>query len=129
VLVAVLTAFVRVFFNLWHAGRRVWWIPAAGVVAVVVLALWLEPKEAKTGAKRPVPLEDVVSIFEQRCNTCHSGIAAPLGIRFETFEQIEARADDIERQAVLTRAMPPGNATGMTDEERGLLGAWIRQSN
>jgi uncharacterized membrane protein len=27
--------------------------------------------------------------------------------------------------AVLTRAMPPGNATGMTDDERALLAAWI----
>ena len=54
--------------------------------------------------------------------------SAPLGIRFETPEQIEARADDIERQAVLTRAMPPGNATGMTDGERELLGAWIAQT-
>jgi uncharacterized membrane protein len=46
-------------------------------------------------------------------------------VRLETEEQIAARAEDVERQAVLTRAMPPGNATGMTDEERELLGAWI----
>ena len=39
--------------------------------------------------------------------------------------EIEARAEDIERQAVRTRAMPPGNTTGITDEERELLGAWI----
>ena len=63
-----------------------------------------------------------------RCATCHSGASAPLGVRLETREQIEARADDIERQAVLTEAMPPGNATGMTDEERELLAAWIAQS-
>jgi uncharacterized membrane protein len=29
---------------------------------------------------------------------------------------------------VLTDAMPPGNATGMTEAERDLLGAWIAQS-
>ena len=28
VAIAVLTALIRVFFNRWHAGRRVWWIPA-----------------------------------------------------------------------------------------------------
>ena len=66
-------------------------------------------------------------MIEQRCATCHSGASAPLGIRLETAEQIEARADDIERQAVLTRAMPPGNATGMTEEERELLAAWVAQ--
>jgi uncharacterized membrane protein len=26
---------------------------------------------------------------------------------------------------VQAKAMPPGNATGITDEERQLLGAWI----
>ena len=46
------------------------------------------------------------------------GRLAPLGVRFETQEQIEARAEDIRRQAVDTRAMPPGNATGITEEER-----------
>ena len=45
-LIAVLTALIRVFFNRWHAGRRVWWIPAVATVAVVALALWLKPDEA-----------------------------------------------------------------------------------
>jgi uncharacterized membrane protein len=27
---------------------------------------------------------------------------------------------------VLTRAMPPGNLTGMTDDERALLDRWVR---
>jgi uncharacterized membrane protein len=30
--------------------------------------------------------------------------------------------------AVQTEAMPPGNATGMTDEERSLLASWIAQN-
>ena len=67
-------------------------------------------------------------MIAERCATCHSGASAPLGIQLETREQIEARVDDIERQAVLTRAMPPGNATGMTDEERELLAAWVASS-
>ena len=33
VLIAVLTALIRVFFNRWHAGQRVWWIPAVAAVA------------------------------------------------------------------------------------------------
>jgi uncharacterized membrane protein len=53
--------------------------------------------------------------------------AAPAGVRFDTAEQIAAQADSIRRQAVDTRAMPLGNVTGMTDEERDLLGAWIEQ--
>ena len=128
VLVAILTALVRVFFNQWHAGRRAWWIPAVAVVGVVALAVWLEPDERAPAQSGPVSFAEVQSVISERCATCHSGATAPLGIRFETQEEIEARADDIERQAVLTRAMPPGNATGMTDEERDLLAAWIAGS-
>ncbi len=127
VLVAVLTAFVRLFFNQWHAGRRAWWIPAVAVVGVVALAIWLEPDSSAPAPAEPVSTAEVQSVIAQRCATCHSGASAPLGIRLETAAQIEARADDIERQAVLTRAMPPGNSTGMTDEERELLSAWVAQ--
>jgi uncharacterized membrane protein len=128
VAIAVLTALIRVFFNRWHAGRREWWIPAVTVLAVIGLAVWLEPDEAGTSTTEPVTFGQVQPVIAERCATCHSGTAAPLGVRLETEAEIEARIDDIERQAVLTRAMPPGNATGMTDAERELLAAWIAQS-
>jgi uncharacterized membrane protein len=125
VLIAILLAFVRHFFNLWHEGRRAWWIPAVAALAAVGLAFWLEPEDAPSAGGEPVAFAQVAPIVGQRCATCHSGAAAPLGVRLETRTEIEVRAEDIERQAVLTRAMPPGNATGMTDAERELLGAWI----
>jgi len=125
VVISVLLAGVRHFFNLWHTGRRAWWIPAVAAVGAVALAFWLEPEDTTAADVGPVAFEQVQPIVEQRCATCHSGAAAPLGVRLETDEEITARAEDIERQAVLTRAMPPANATGMTDEERELLGAWI----
>jgi uncharacterized membrane protein len=124
VAIAVLTALVRVFFNRWHVGRRVWWIPVVVGVGVVALALWLEPETASAPVE-PIAFEEVAPVIADRCASCHSGARAPLGIRLETREQIEARIDDIERQAVQTRAMPPGNATGMTEDERELLAAWI----
>jgi uncharacterized membrane protein len=124
VLVAALTALIRVFFNRWHAGHRVWWIPVATVAGVVALAIWLEPDDAPAPT-RPVAFAEVQEIVGRRCATCHSGASAPLGVRLETAAQIEARADDIESQAVDTRAMPPGNATGMTEEERAALASWL----
>jgi uncharacterized membrane protein len=127
VLISVLLAGVRHFFNLWHTARRAWWIPAAAAVGVVALAFWLQPEEVGGDVEGPVTIDQVQPIVAERCATCHSGIAAPLGIRLGTRAEITARAEDIERQAVLTRAMPPGNATGMTDGERELLGAWISQ--
>jgi uncharacterized membrane protein len=124
VLIAVLLAGVRHFFNLWHAGRRAWWILGVAAVGAVALAFWLEPEEA-AAPDAPVAFAEIAPIVEQRCATCHSGATAPLGVRLETQAEIEARADDIERQAVVTQAMPPGNATGMTDDERALLAAWV----
>ena len=125
VVIAVLTALIRVFFNRWHAGKRVWWIPAVAALAVVGLAFWLRPEETSPATGQGVTFEQVAPVFAARCAPCHSGASAPLGIQFETREQIEARIDDVERQAVQTRAMPPGNQTGMTEEERNLLAAWI----
>ncbi|MDQ3424661.1 MAG: urate hydroxylase PuuD [Actinomycetota bacterium] len=129
VLIAVLTAGVRHFFNLWHTGRRAWWILGVAAAAVVALALWLQPDEVTPVDAGPVAFEQVQAVIEDRCATCHSGASAPLGLRLETEADITARADDIERQAVQTRAMPPGNSTGMTKDERELLGAWLAQPN
>ncbi len=128
VAIAVLTALIRVFFNRWHAGRREWWILAVAAVSFIALAFWLQPEDAGSDVTGPVAFEQIQPVIAKRCATCHSGVSAPLGVRLETREEIEARIDDIERQAVLTRAMPPGNATGITDAERELLGAWIAQS-
>ena len=128
VVIAVLTALIRVFFNRWHTGKREWWIPAVAVLGVVALSLWLRPDDAAPDVAAPVSITQIQPIVAERCATCHSGVSAPLGVRLESREQIEARIDDIERQAVLTEAMPPGNATGMTQAERDLLGAWIVQS-
>jgi len=128
VVIAVLTALVRVFFNRWHTGRREWWIPVVAALAVVGLALWLRPDETTPATGETVAFEQIAPIIAARCAPCHAGASAPLGIRLESRAEIEARIDDIERQAVQTRTMPPGNATGITDEERRLLGAWIAGS-
>jgi uncharacterized membrane protein len=125
VAIAVLTALIRVFFNRWHAGKREWWIPALAAASVVGLALWLQPGKTAPASGQTATFAQIQPIVAQRCAPCHSGASAPLGIRFETQAQIEAHAADIERQAVQTKAMPPGNATGITGDERALLGAWI----
>ena len=44
---------------------------------------------------------------------------------FDTPEEIRLHAAQIEQQAVLSKIMPLGNTTGMTEAERQMLGAWI----
>ncbi len=79
-----------------------------------------------------VKFQDVKSIVDTRCVPCHAakptfqGIAeAPKGIMFDTPERIRTHAVQLRQQTVLSRAMPPGNLTAMTDAERALLERWI----
>ena len=72
-------------------------------------------------------------MIEQRCAPCHAqtptepGFSSPpAGIVLETPEQIAARANEI-KSVVSTKAMPLGNLTGMTSEERALVVAWVNQ--
>lgn len=74
----------------------------------------------------------VTAIVHSRCTTCHAvhptweGFdAAPMGVVLETSDQIRHWADKIHAQAVASEAMPLGNVTGITPEERALLGLWI----
>jgi uncharacterized membrane protein len=135
VLVALMLigAWVRHFFNIRHTGRNVWAIPATAAVATVALAIAIAPDgDGGGGGSREVSFAEVESIVERRCVSCHSDNPTatrtpPQGVTFDTPEEIAAQADRIERQAVDSNAMPPGNVTGMTDEERELLGAWISQ--
>ena len=130
VLVAVtaIAVWIRHFFNLWHKGRRAWWILVTGAAAAAVLAIAIEPDDEPARANRGiVAFAQVQPVVQERCATCHSGVAAPSGVRLENREEIESRADDMAEQAVRLRTMPPGNSTGMTEAERDLLAAWAAQ--
>ena len=117
-----LAAAVRHFFNLWHRGLRAWWIPAAVAAGAVALAVALAPEDEPTPAQA-IADEDALLIATTRCQACHVGAAAPGGVMLDTVEGLRANAAGIERQ-LRANAMPPGNATGMTDDERAQLLAW-----
>lgn len=129
ILVALMAigAWIRHYFNLRHAGRDIWLIPATAGLAIVVLAFAIRPSNKVLHASNgPAPSFAVVQgIIEKRCVTCHSGVSAPQGIRFTSRAAIESHADQIEAQAVTTHAMPLGNATHMTQAERDTLAAWL----
>jgi len=126
----LLAAYVRHFFNLRHRGRTVWVIPAIAAVGALALAVAIAP-ERRSGSD-DVSFRDVKAIVDARCVACHAekprqeGIAvAPKGVVLETPAQIAQHAAAIRQQAVASRAMPLGNLTNMTDDERARLGAWI----
>jgi uncharacterized membrane protein len=127
---------IRHFFNARHEGKgSPWWtwgLAAAGMLAIA----WLSaagPSGAKTGALPPTPkFADVENIVMGRCAMCHAkepfwpGIpAAPMGIRLDTADAIKLHAKLIALNAVDSHAMPPGNVSEITPEERQQLAAWI----
>jgi uncharacterized membrane protein len=132
VVLLVIGAWVRHFFNLRHMGRTVWWIPASAAVAIAVLAILIRPQNESAAGTTAVPFAQVASIVERRCAACHSDHptkvdAAPRGIKLDTPEEIKAEAQAIDQQAVQTKTMPLGNVTAMTQAERDVLGRWIAQ--
>ena len=129
----LLGALVRHAFNLRHQGRDL--RPTAVAVAVlgVVLIVGLAPRDQGAAGLTVADFPAVAKVFEARCVTCHSshptrqGIdAAPKGVMFDTEAEMVANGDRAYEQVVVTRAMPLGNVTGITEEERDLIGRWVR---
>ena len=107
---------------------------AAAVVALGVLT-WPSatpvPGAAGPGTPAP-PFTQVRTIIAQRCAACHSetptepGLTSTAGgVPLDTPQQIRARADRIKVRVLEQRTMPLGNTTGITDQERAILGRWI----
>ena len=132
ILVALLVigVWVRHFFNLRQAGRNAWWIPVTAALAIAAVAVAIRPHGSSGGTA--VPFSQAQAIVQERCVPCHSAHptkvdSAPMGIVFDTPKQIQAQASLIQQVAVLTKVMPLGNQTGMTQGERDTLGHWIEQ--
>jgi len=133
-IVGVLT---RHGFNQRNRGRPPGWLFAAALLGLLALAV------VSTGARGRIDLgagppgavtyAEIEEILVARCVTCHAAEPAhrlfdepPGGILLETEAQVRAVLSKIEAVTVHTRIMPLGNFTGMTDEERAVLAAWIR---
>jgi uncharacterized membrane protein len=114
------------------------WIPAlsgailAGVVALFYFMGGPRGGGAGGGAVEKVAFARARVVIHDRCMPCHSEhptddtyTQAPKGVMFDTPEQIKAYAQQIKVQAVVSKAMPQGNKTHMTEDERALLGNWI----
>lgn len=131
---------VRHYFNLRNRGEhRVWILPVAAA-AMVVLVVVTGPTSRRvalgggSSAAAYVPFTAVRTVIRKRCEPCHSITPtnesysiAPLGVRFDSPDEIKALADRINTMAVLSETMPLGNLTRMTAEERVILGNWIAQ--
>jgi uncharacterized membrane protein len=114
------------------------WRPALlGVVVLslgALVALTIPRAEATPTSTDKVSFMKVAAIIERRCLACHATQptddvfkVAPKGVVFESPMQVKAFAEKIKLQAVVTKVMPLANKTGITDDERALLGRWVDQ--
>jgi len=149
--VMLISAYIRHYFNLKHAGQDKPWVLVSGVAALFVLAIVMSipqrPATTSTSTSTEVTTEsqqaidttqasvgldphqvDALTIIEARCNQCHSATPsddiftiAPAGAVFDNWEDIERWKARILARTVESRDMPFLNKTEMTEEERNAL--------
>jgi uncharacterized membrane protein len=124
---------IRHFFNRRHKGVLAWQYPFFGAVLLGVVAWWTAPRVIPLPkVEGPVTFERVRAIVGEHCINCHSpvptfqGIAQPpLGVVLHTPDAIVKNAQRVYQQVVVTRMMPLGNISRMTDQDRAVIAAWI----
>lgn len=144
-LVFLMGVTIRHWFNTTHArkGKPTWTWLVTVLIFIVIMWLSTVPK-VLTGEEEQASLsqreqtfvanghfEAVRDVVQGRCSMCHAaepvweGIArAPKNVKLETDGEIAAHAREIYLQAGRSHAMPPGNITDLSPEERKLLVAW-----
>jgi uncharacterized membrane protein len=128
-------ALIRQYFVLRHVGKNLVALPAVAVALLLGLAVALAPAPRSAApAAASVSFAKVQPIIAERCSVCHAAKPTfpgfqqpPGGLTFDTPEQIKAAAPRIHQQTIATQAMPIGNLTKMTDDERALLGKWLAE--
>jgi uncharacterized membrane protein len=125
-------AAIRQFFVMRHGfklGRNAhpWPYAAAGVVVLVALIVWLRPAPVQAVAvPETVSYAMLKPVLEQRCVMCHGAALQSKNVRLDSPEAVKQHAQAVYQQVVVTRIMPMNNATGITEEERALIGQWFK---
>lgn len=125
-------ALIRVYFVERHKGAA---SPMPLLIAGFLLAATIIvtiPRPAAPVSGEAVSFAEFKQIISYRCTSCHSQTptqtgfaAAPAGILLDTDAQLLTLAAKIHQQSVITKAMPLGNITGITDEERNIIDRWF----
>ncbi len=135
-LLFVAGALIRHWFNRRNQGRRGLALPVAALALGIGLAVALAPRGSRDATQAAAvdpraAFAAVNRVIHARCVTCHSAApdhptapVAAAGVTFDTPREIKAWAPRIFERAVVTRTMPLANLTGITEEERAVIGRW-----
>ncbi|WP_194713875.1 urate hydroxylase PuuD [Noviherbaspirillum soli] len=140
VLIMLAGVLIRQFFILRHKGKLNLAYPTVAVAVLAGVVAWLSPSalpsapvQAGAGgaaATDVVELAQVQKIMQERCVQCHAAQPSMMptpakGIMLDTPESVRSHAQQIYQQVVVQKAMPLGNATKITDQERGTIAKWF----
>jgi uncharacterized membrane protein len=108
-----------------------WGLPAAAIVLMTAIYVTApQPRAGTAGAA--VSDREALAISQRHCVNCHAREPVhpafkepPKNMPLETVPELRRFAQQIYLQSVQNRAMPLGNQTGMTDDERAALGRWV----
>ncbi|MCP4382180.1 MAG: urate hydroxylase PuuD [Hyphomicrobiales bacterium] len=134
-LILVMGAGARHILNRHDAGdpfHKIWWaFPVTGVALAAAIYL-TAPRSDPTLADLEVSDGEVLMIVARHCVSCHSNRPAhegfdapPQGVILVSIDDVRTHAEQILAQAVNGDAMPLGNETTMTEDERRRLGAFL----
>ncbi|MBX9458483.1 MAG: urate hydroxylase PuuD [Rhizobium sp.] len=147
-LVFLMGVTIRHWFNTVHArkGEPHWtWLVT---VLLFIGIMWLSTAPKVLTGETEVSLAPVFERFREdqhfaraaetvstRCSMCHAAepawegiLSAPKGVVLDSDNAVAMHAREIYLQAARSHAMPPGNITEMTPEERRLLVAWYESA-
>jgi len=72
----------------------------------------------------PGSFASMKAVVDQRCVLCHNAQVQNKGIELDKPALIKLHAQEVFQQAVLLKAMPLNNATGITEQERDVIRKW-----
>jgi len=133
IMVSLASIVARHYFNIRVVMKSLWWLLPISFAMMVGVMWFTAPNPVKTSDvfNNQDAIVSVMSVVSQRCTVCHSetptqsGFSSPpMGLVLDSIEQLEINAVKVYGAAVLTKTMPVGNLSGMTDEERNLLAGW-----
>ncbi len=130
--ISLVGALIRIYFVERHKGRASLVPLVASVVLLAAIAAAITPRSQATDGMA-ANFDQVRNVVNARCATCHAEApvhpafpAPPLGVMLDTDERIRAEAARIHQQTVVTRVMPIGNLTAMTEDERQIIDQWYQ---
>ena len=138
--ISIIGVLVRYYFNLRNKKQyKPWILPVAAVGMLILIFYTTLPRifsnqKNLTSSLEQISFIEINNIIKYRCGVCHTKNPTfegfddpPLGIVFDTPDDILKNIDKIKSQVIDSDIMPPGNLTGITETEKVKINLWINQ--